>query len=94
VTAKAELRVVGTPAHWQHSRDALIGRRGLLLLLAMQFLHRFFLGPTLYAKFADRWQLTAAWSIQIAGQTTGSSSSLDLTNFVRYEARFRVVSEF
>jgi hypothetical protein len=54
----------------------------------------FFLGPTLYAKFADRWQLTAAWSIQVAGQATGGGNSLDLTNFVRYEARLRVVSEF
>ncbi len=52
----------------------------------------FFLGPTVCAKFADRWQLTAAWSIQVAGQATGGGGSLDLTNFVRYEARLRLVA--
>ena len=90
---------VGTALMSQIQPGVLIGAEGRYLRrydsLGLDALagQAFFLGPTLYAKFADRWQLTAAWSIQIAGQTTGGSSSLDLTNFVRYEARLRVVSE-
>lgn len=53
-----------------------------------------FVGPTVFVKPAANWRLTAAWSVQVAGQAPGAPSPLDLTHFTRQEVRLRVGYEF
>ena len=47
----------------------------------------FFIGPTAYFKLSERARLTANWSFQAWGRSTGSSATLDLVNFERQQAR-------
>jgi hypothetical protein len=47
-------------------------------------------GPTLYAKLSGTWWLSAAWNVQVAGGRNGLSSSLDLTDFDRHQAKLRL----
>jgi hypothetical protein len=47
----------------------------------------FFVGPTIYFKVSERAWITAAWSVQVAGQAATSAGSLDLVNFERHQAR-------
>jgi hypothetical protein len=51
-------------------------------------------GPTLYAKLDERWWLSLAYNIQLAGHLAERSSALDLTNFERHQARLRVGYNF
>jgi hypothetical protein len=51
-------------------------------------------GPTLYAKLAGAWRLSAAWNVQIAGGRNGLSSSLDLADFDRHQAKLRLGFSF
>jgi hypothetical protein len=46
-----------------------------------------FVGPTAYIELSDRSRLTAAWSIQAWGRSTGSGGALDLVDFERHQAR-------
>jgi len=47
----------------------------------------FFVGPTAYFKLSERARLTASWSFQAWGRPAGASSTLDLVNFERQQAR-------
>jgi hypothetical protein len=49
----------------------------------------FFIGPTIYFKLSERAWIAAAWSAQVAGQTTTVAGSLDLVNFERRQARLQ-----
>jgi len=51
-------------------------------------------GPTMYAKLAGAWWLSAAWNVQIAGGRNGLSSSLDLADFDRHQAKLRLGFSF
>lgn len=46
-------------------------------------------GPTLHASFASGAWVSAAWSIQVAGQAKGDGRSLDLDNFERHAVRVK-----
>ena len=46
-----------------------------------------FIGPTAYFQLSERSRLTVAWSAQAWGRSDQSSSSLDLVNFERHQAR-------
>jgi hypothetical protein len=48
-----------------------------------------FIGPTFYAKFAERFWISAAWNVQVAGRATADAAPLDLTNFERHQATLR-----
>jgi hypothetical protein len=47
----------------------------------------FFIGPTAYFQLSDRARLTATWSFQAWGRPAASSTTLDLVNFERQQAR-------
>lgn len=49
-----------------------------------------YVGPTLHAKLAGAWWLSAAWNVQVAGGRNGLSSSLDLADFDRHQAKLRL----
>jgi hypothetical protein len=51
--------------------------------------HALFIGPTLYAKFAECCWVSAAWSAQVSGRAVNEGGALDLTNFERHQARLR-----
>jgi hypothetical protein len=53
-----------------------------------------FLGPTLYYKFARKWFLTAAWNAQIAGKEVETGNHLNLEEFSRQRAKFKIAVEF
>jgi hypothetical protein len=46
-----------------------------------------FAGPTAYLQLSQRSRLTLAWSAQVWGRPTGSTTSLDLLNFERHQGR-------
>ena len=56
--------------------------------------HAVFSGPTFYANLPNRWWMSGAWNIQVAGQARGDASNLDLENFVRHQALFRIGVDF
>src|SRR5262245_57124135 len=53
-----------------------------------------FLGPTLYYKFARKWFITAAWNAQIWGKETDTTNHLNLEEFSRQRAKFKIAVEF
>jgi hypothetical protein len=53
-----------------------------------------YLGPTLFAALPNNYWLSAALDFQVRGRAVGIPGSLDLTNFERYQARFRVGFSF
>jgi len=46
-----------------------------------------FVGPTAYFQLSERSRLTATWSLQAWGRSARSSSTLDLVDFERHQAR-------
>ena len=56
--------------------------------------HALFLGPMTFAKLDDHWWLSAALSIQVAGRAIDEIGPLDLTNFERLQAKFRIGYNF
>jgi hypothetical protein len=54
----------------------------------------FYIGPTLYATFGERYFISAAWSIQVWGVVAGSSGALDLDNFERHHVKLRIGASF
>lgn len=46
-----------------------------------------FVGPTVFVRLTERSRLTAAWSFQTWGRSTGATSSLNLVDFERHQAR-------
>jgi hypothetical protein len=48
-----------------------------------------FAGPTFYAKFSDKFWMSAAWSTQVTGRAINEIGTLDLTNFERHRAVLR-----
>ena len=53
-----------------------------------------YLGPTLYAKLSERMWLSAAFDVQARGRAVSTAGALDLVNFERYQANFRLGFEF
>ena len=53
-----------------------------------------FLGPTLYYKFAPKWFITAAWNAQIWGREVDTTNHLNLEEFSRQRAKFKIAVEF
>ncbi len=53
-----------------------------------------YLGPTLYAKLSERVWLSAAFDVQARGRAVSAAGALDLVNFERYQANFRLGFEF
>ncbi len=54
----------------------------------------FYLGPTLYAKFGEKVWLSVAFDVQARGRAVTAPGALDLVNFERYQANFRLGFEF
>lgn len=48
-----------------------------------------FAGPTAYARLSRNFAISAAWSIQLAGQAVDVSRPLNLRDFERHQARLR-----
>jgi hypothetical protein len=48
-----------------------------------------FAGPTFYAKFPEKFWMSAAWSTQVTGRAINEIGTLDLTNFERHRAVLR-----
>jgi Protein of unknown function (DUF1073) len=53
-----------------------------------------YLGPTLYAGLGRNTWLSAAFSVEVWGRAVGTPGALDLVNFERYQAKFRVGYDF
>jgi hypothetical protein len=53
-----------------------------------------YLGPTLYARLGERAWLSVAFDVQARGQAVTAPGALDLVNFERYQANFRLGFEF
>jgi hypothetical protein len=56
--------------------------------------HGVFVGPTFFANLPNRWWISGAWNVQIAGRAPEVQGALDLTNFVRHYALFRIGVDF
>jgi hypothetical protein len=54
----------------------------------------FYLGPTLHVRIGNKAFATVAWNFQVWGGATAAPTGLDLINFDRHQARFRVGVEF
>jgi hypothetical protein len=53
-----------------------------------------YLGPTLYAKLGQKAWLAAAFDVQARGRAVSTPGALDLVNFERYQANFRLGFDF
>jgi hypothetical protein len=53
-----------------------------------------YVGPTLYARLGKRVWLSTAFNFQAWGRAAGTPGALDLMNFERYQAKFRLGYEF
>jgi hypothetical protein len=53
-----------------------------------------YLGPTLYAKLAERVWVSAAFNIQARGRAVTAPGGLDLVDFERYQAKLRLGFQF
>ena len=53
-----------------------------------------FIGPTLYYKFARKMFMTAAWNAQVWGREIETGQRLNLEEFSRQRAKFKVAVEF
>jgi hypothetical protein len=53
-----------------------------------------YLGPTLYAKLGEKVWLSVAFDVQARGHAVTAPGALDLVNFERYQANFRLGFEF
>jgi hypothetical protein len=54
-----------------------------------------FVGPTLFAKISEKAFLSAAWSVQVAGESVNTPGTrLDLDHFTRHQAKLKVGSSF
>jgi len=56
--------------------------------------HALFTGPTAYAKLSEHWWVSLAWNIQVRGHAADQPGALDLVNFERHRALFRVGYHF
>jgi len=56
--------------------------------------HALFLGPMTFIKLSEHWWTSAALSIQVVGRAVAAPGALDLTNFERYQAKFRLGYNF
>jgi hypothetical protein len=56
--------------------------------------HALFLGPMTFAKLTEHWWLSTAVSVQVAGRAVDEAGPLDLVNFERIQARFRLGYSF
>jgi len=54
----------------------------------------FYIGPTFYATFGERYFVSAAWNVQVWGAVAGTSGALDLDNFERHHVKLRIGARF
>jgi hypothetical protein len=82
VTTQVEEGVfIGAEAHYLRLHDG-IGFDGLSG-------EALFVGPTAYARLSPRFAVSAAWSIQVAGQASDVAGPLNLRDYERHQARLR-----
>jgi hypothetical protein len=53
-----------------------------------------FFGPTMFARFSKTLAISGSWGVQVAGHAADDARSLDLTNFTRHQALFRLEYNF
>jgi hypothetical protein len=53
-----------------------------------------FLGPTMFVRFSRAFAISGAWDVQVAGHAVDVPGSLDLRNFTRHQAMFRLEFSF
>lgn len=53
-----------------------------------------YVGPTLYARLGKNGWVSAAFNVQVWGGAVGTPGALDLVNFERYQAKFRLGYDF
>ena len=53
-----------------------------------------YFGPTLYAKLGEKAWLSVAFDVQARGRAVDTPGALDLVNFERYQANFRLGFDF
>jgi hypothetical protein len=53
-----------------------------------------FAGPTMFVRVSTTLAISGAWGVQLAGHSADVPGSLDLTNFTRYQALFRLEYNF
>jgi hypothetical protein len=53
-----------------------------------------FIGPTMFARFSKTFAVSGSWGVQAAGRAAGDWGALDLTNFTRHQATFRLEYNF
>jgi hypothetical protein len=53
-----------------------------------------FVGPTTFLRLSKTLAISGSWGVQVAGRAAGDPGSLDLTNFTRHLATFRVEYNF
>jgi hypothetical protein len=53
-----------------------------------------FVGPTMFVRFSKSLAISGAWGIQAVGHAVDNPGSLDLTNFTRHQALFRLEYNF
>ncbi len=57
--------------------------------------HAFFLGPAFKATLTEQLSVSGTWSVQVAGRPVDAPNRpLDLENFSRHEAKFKISYEF
>lgn len=53
-----------------------------------------YIGPTFYARLGEKTWLSAAFNVQVWGRAVEIPGALDLVNFERYQAKFRLGYDF
>ena len=53
-----------------------------------------FFGPTMFVRFSKTLAISGSWGAQVAGRAAGDPGALDLTNFTRQQATFRLEYNF
>ena len=56
--------------------------------------HALFLGPATLVRLSNALAVSAAWGVQVAGHAVDGPGSLDLSNFTRHQATFRLEYNF
>jgi hypothetical protein len=91
---------VSTGLMWQVQQNLFVGaearylRRYAAIGLDRFAGHALFIGPMAFVKLDDHWWASAALSVQVAGRAVDDPGPLDLTNFERVQAKFRVGYNF
>jgi hypothetical protein len=53
-----------------------------------------FVGPTMFVRFSKTFAISGSWGVQVVGHAIGDPAALDLSNFTRQQATFRLEYNF